>query len=58
MARERKELQIASRQREAETLAAELMNMRIKVSVAGHDSYAAARESAHDDLVLALALAC
>ena len=36
----------------------ELMNMRIKVSVAGHDSYAAARASNHDDLVLAVALAC
>ena len=34
------------------------MNMRIKVSVAGHDSYAAARASNHDDLVLAVALAC
>ena len=55
---ERKELQIASRLREAATFAGELMSMRIKVSVAGHDSYAAARESAHDDLVLAVALAC
>ncbi|MDQ2948083.1 MAG: hypothetical protein M3Y27_19460 [Acidobacteriota bacterium] len=55
---ERKELQIASRLREAETFARELMNMRIKVSVAGHDSYAAARASNHDDLVLAVALAC
>ena len=55
---ERKELQIASRLREAETFARELMNMRIKVSVAGHDSYAAARESNHDDLVLAVSLAC
>ena len=54
----RKELQIASRLREAETLARELLNMRMKVSTAGHDRYAAGRESTHDDLVLALALAC
>jgi hypothetical protein len=55
---ERKELKIASRLREAETLVRELMNMRVKVSVTGHDSYAAGQESTHDDLVLALALAC
>ncbi len=55
---ERKELQIASRLREAETLARELLNMRVKVSSAGHDSYAAGRENVHDDLVLAVALAC
>ena len=55
---ERKELRIAGRLREAETFARELMTMRLRLSVAGHDSYAAERESAHDDLVLAVALAC
>ena len=55
---ERKELKIAGRLREAETFAQELMSLRVKLSVAGHDSYAAGRESAHDDLVLAVALAC
>ncbi len=55
---ERKELQIASRLREAETLVRELINMRMKISIAGHDSYAARSESDHDDLVLAVALAC
>jgi hypothetical protein len=54
---ERKELKIASRLREAETFARELMTMRLRISVAGHDSYAAEGES-HDDLVLAVALAC
>ena len=55
---ERQELKIASRLREAETFGRELMTMRLKLSVAGHDSYSAERESAHDDLVLAVALAC
>jgi hypothetical protein len=30
--------------------------MRVKISTAGHDSYSA-REGAHDDLVLAVAMA-
>ncbi|MDR7029821.1 hypothetical protein [Rhizobium rosettiformans] len=41
----------------AATLAAELADMRRKVSVAGHASYGVWREGAHDDLVLALAIA-
>jgi hypothetical protein len=37
----------------------ELLNFRIKVNLkSGHDSYEAWRESVHDDLVLAVALAC
>jgi hypothetical protein len=37
----------------------ELLNFRIKVNIkSGHDSYEAWRESVHDDLVLAVALAC
>ena len=43
---------------ESETLAAELGNMRIKVSLSGQDTYGAWREGEHDDLVLAAALAC
>jgi len=43
---------------ESATLKAELGNFRTKVSAAGHDSYAAWREQDHDDLVLAVALAC
>jgi hypothetical protein len=41
-------------------LTSELQNFKAKISDSGHDSYGAAndwRESAHDDLVLALALA-
>ena len=32
--------------------------MRVKVSASGHESFAAWREGTHDDLVLAVALAC
>jgi hypothetical protein len=44
-------------------LKAELLNFKAKISLAGHDSYEAGgasdwREGEHDDLVLALALAC
>ena len=47
----------------AAALVEELQNFKVKVSAGGHDSYGAApgldwREGAHDDLVLALALAC
>jgi hypothetical protein len=36
----------------------ELTNFRAKISVSGHDSYEAWRENDHDDVLLALALAC
>lgn len=40
-------------------LEAELLNFQVKIStVTAHDSYGAWREGAHDDLVLAVALAC
>ncbi len=50
----------------ADIFIAELMNFQAKISLSGHDSYAAGpagaggawREGAHDDLVLAVALAC
>ena len=51
-------LQICGHLPEAETLIDELGGMRIKISAEGHDSYAAGRESEHDDLVIAAALAC
>jgi hypothetical protein len=44
----------------AHTLTEELVNFRVTISLAGHDSYGAGaewREGNHDDLVLALALA-
>ncbi len=36
----------------------ELMGMRLRVGASGHEGYAAWREGEHDDLVLAVALAC
>ena len=43
----------------APALINELVNFKVKINIAtGHDSYEAWRESIHDDLVLAVALAC
>src|SRR5450755_365166 len=43
----------------AQTLIAELLNFKVKINIStGNDSYEAWRESEHDDLVLAVALAC
>lgn len=55
---QRGELDICGHLPEAKTLVKELGNMRIKVSLDGHDTYGAWREGEHDDLVLAAALAC
>jgi hypothetical protein len=54
-------LRIAEELAHARTLTEELVNFRVKISLAGHDAYGAGaewREGNHDDLVLALALAC
>jgi len=51
-------LKIAADLKEAKTFLDELQNMRVKIDIrTAHDSYSAWRESAHDDLVLAVALA-
>lgn len=51
-------LKIAAGLAEGATLVNELVNFKVKVNLAtGHDSYEAWRESVHDDLVLAVALA-
>jgi hypothetical protein len=50
-------LRIAPTLPEAATLVKELADYRVKISATGHDSYDA-REGAHDDVVLAVALAC
>jgi hypothetical protein len=45
----------------ASTLQGELLNFRVKISLTGHDSYGAGadwRSANHDDLVLAVAMAC
>ena len=49
-------LQIAAGADHAETLVKELGDFRVKISVAGNDTYGAWREGAHDDLVLALCI--
>ena len=41
----------------SELLTQELLGFKVKISTAGNDSYGAWRESVHDDLVLAVALA-
>jgi hypothetical protein len=54
-------LHIAEQLPHARTLTDELVNFKVKISLTGHDSYGAGddwREGNHDDLVLALALAC
>ena len=50
-------LRLSSGLAETPLLIAELQTYQVKISDAGHDSYNA-REGKHDDLVLALALAC
>ena len=51
-------LQIASGIPHGEALVAEMADMRAKVTAAGNTQFGAWREGAHDDLVLAVALAC
>jgi len=54
-----KRLKIASTLSEAATLKKELLNFRVKVDPAtAHDSYEHWRDGDHDDLVLAVAMAC
>ena len=55
---QREEIDICGHLPASETLVKELSNIRIKVSLAGHDTYGAWREGEHDDPVLAAALAC
>ncbi len=50
-------LRIAKELAHAELIPKEAEAFRAKISAAGHDSYEAATESAHDDLVIAVALA-
>ena len=52
-----KRLKIARELKHAERLVEELQDFRVKFSAAGNDTYGAWRETLHDDLVLALAVA-
>ena len=51
-------LKIASALEHGPTLVNEMAEMRVKVTLAGNEQYGAWREGTHDDLVLAVALAC
>jgi hypothetical protein len=51
-------LRIAQALAEAETLLTEMEGFRVQISAAGRDTYGAGPEGTHDDLVLAVALAC
>ena len=51
-------LQIAAGLKYGKELAAELAAMQVRVSSAGREQFGAWREGTHDDLVLAVALAC
>lgn len=53
-----RQLRIAASLAFADTLQKELLNFKLKVTAAGNDTYEAWREGDHDDLVLAVALAC
>ena len=50
-------LKISRKLPEAAQLVEELQNFKIKVTLAGNDTYEAWRDSDHDDLVLAAAMA-
>jgi hypothetical protein len=54
-----KQLKIAQEMPLADTLKRELLNFKVKINIStAHDSYEAWREGDHDDLVLAVAMAC
>lgn len=51
-------LKIAEALEHSRTLVQELMDFKVKITAAAHDTYGVWREGVHDDLVLAVALAC
>ena len=51
-------LQIAEGMKEGATLVKEMAEMRVKISGSGNEQFGAWRSGEHDDLVLAVALAC
>jgi len=55
---QRRGLQIAKGMQFGPVLAREMAEMRVKITPSGNEQYGAWREGEHDDLVLALALAC
>ena len=55
---EAEQLRVSAELSEASVLVEELRNMRVKVSLGGHETFEHWRSGDHDDLVLATALAC
>ena len=55
---QRRGLQIAKGMKFGPVLAREMAEMRVKITASGNEQYGAWREGEHDDLVLAVALAC
>ncbi len=55
---EKQEMRIAGNVPESGNFLRELAGMRVKLSASGHDSYGTRRRGEHDDLVLAVAIAC
>jgi hypothetical protein len=51
-------LKVARRLPEAKTFLQEMLNFRVRVTAAIHETFGAWRHGEHDDLVLAVALAC
>ena len=51
-------LQIAAGMSEGATLVKEMAEMRVKITGSGNEQFGAWRSGEHDDLVLAVALAC
>jgi hypothetical protein len=55
---QRRGLQIANGMKFGPVLAREMAEMRVKITPSGNEQYGVWREGEHDDLVLAVALAC
>jgi hypothetical protein len=55
---QRRGLQIAKGMKFGPVLAREMAEMRVKITPSGNEQYGVWREGEHDDLVLAVALAC
>jgi hypothetical protein len=56
VALQQQRLRIARSLEHAATFEKEALDFKVKISIGGHDSYEAWRESTHDDLVLSVAM--
>jgi len=51
-------LKLAKEMPDVDRLVEELLHFQVKITMSGNDTYEAWRHGSHDDMVLALALAC